>query len=167
MKKDLHNLIISHFGNRAFLIKLNTSLRQIATARFQERQSLQGIPLQILEDVAGKFEALEAQEHSFQELQVLRSYYEHKLNFDADEAKQLLQVTGEYGISCGDRLGLNERATIAEMIPIAEKQMQYWYQLANDTISFDSQTREAAQVMARSYESILYHITEAKKHLYL
>ncbi|MFM6405654.1 MAG: GTP-binding protein HSR1, partial [Microcystis sp.] len=40
--EELRHLILSHFGNRALLIKLGTSLQQIAAAYFQERQRLQG-----------------------------------------------------------------------------------------------------------------------------
>ncbi|MEB3218521.1 MAG: dynamin family protein [Nostocales cyanobacterium 94392] len=162
---NLRNLITSHFGNRAFLIKLNTGLRQIAVARFQERIHLQGVDLQILEDIAGKFEALESQEHSLQELQILRIYYEKKLDFDEEEAKQLLEITGEYGISYAQRLGLDQQATVPRMIQVATERMQQWYRVANDAIGVDRQTIYAAQVMARSYEGIVHRLSDAKKHL--
>jgi GTPase SAR1 family protein len=162
---DLRNLIISHFGNRAFIIKLSTGLRQIAVAHFQERILLTGTDLKIVEEISGKFEALEAQEHYFQELRIIRSYYEKKLDFDEDEAKQLLEVTGEFGTSYAEKLGLEKQAAVPLMIEIATKRMQNWYQVANDSIGVDRQTIYAAQVMARSYELILYHLNQAKQHL--
>lgn len=162
---DLRNLIISHFGNRAFIIKLSTGLRQIAVARFQERINLEGADLQIIEEIAGKFEALESQENSFQELQIIRSYYENKLDFSEEEAQQLLEVTGEYGTSYAQRLGLDEQATIPQMIEVATQRIYSWYQVANDSIGVDRQTIFAAQVIARSYERILFNLNQAKKHL--
>lgn len=163
---QLSDLIISHFGNRAFLIKLGTSLRQIATACFQEYQRLQGVPRQIIVEISSKFEALREQENAFQELDVLRSYYEGKLNFDAEEVKQLLQVTGEYGKSCGDRLGLGD-ATITQMLPVAVERLHYWQQRSDDYMGSDRQTVAAAKVLARSYERILYRVQKAKEYLYI
>ncbi|MBD1944370.1 dynamin family protein [Coleofasciculus sp. FACHB-712] len=163
----LCNLILSHFGRRAFLIKLGTSLRQISAAYFQERRRLQGTAQEILKEVVGKFEALQAEEHAFQELNILRSFYEGKLDFDEDESRQLLEVTGEYGISCGERLGLGERATVAEMLLEAEKRIHYWQQRAYDPMLSDRQTMAAAGVLVRSYERILSRVQKAKENLYI
>ncbi len=142
-------------------------LRQISVAYFQERQRLQGTHLQVLEEVTGKFEALKDKEHAFQELDVLRSYYENKLDFDPGETKQLLQVTGEYGISCGERLGLGERAIVDEMVSVAETRMRYWHQRADDLFASDRATIAAAKVLSRSYERILYRVQKAKEYLYI
>lgn len=164
---ELRNLIISHFGNRAFLIKLNTGLRQIASICFQERYRQTGMDRRILEEIAERFEALEAQEHAFHELQVLRNYYEEKLNFSPEEIKLLLEITGEYGISCGERLGLSECATIPEMLGVAEQKKHYWQLRANDFLSTDRATLQGANVLARSYERIIHYLHEARKNLYL
>lgn len=163
---QLRELIISHFGHRAYLIKLGTALQKISVTCFRERQNFQGKQLQIIEKIAGNFEKLQTQEHGFSELQVLRNYYEKKLNFGEAEVKQLLQVTGEYGISCAERLGLYERATIEEMIPIASERMNYWRQKATDYFGNDSASLAAADVLARSYERILYRVQKAKEYLY-
>ncbi|WP_155748711.1 dynamin family protein [Scytonema sp. UIC 10036] len=162
---ELRDLILSHFGHRAFLIKLSTGLRQIDTVAFQERQRLGGTLRQIVDEIAGKFEAINSQEHAFKELEVLRSYYEGKLEFDTEEVKQLLQVTGEYGTSCGERLGLDDRATIAEMLTTAAERTSYWHQRADDFFGGDRQTLTAAKVLARSYDRILYRVQKAKEYL--
>jgi GTPase Era involved in 16S rRNA processing len=166
--EELRHLILSHFGNRALLIKLGTSLQQIAAAYFQERQRLQGEALEILEEISGKFDAIRSKEHAFHELDVLRNYYDGKLDFDIQEREQLLQITGEYGISCGERLGMKqgERATIDEMIPVALERMQYWQARANDYMTGNGITIKAANVLARSYERIFYRVQKAKEYLY-
>lgn len=164
---ELRQLILSHFGHRAFLIKLGTVLRQISVAYFQERKHLQGTSLQVLEEVTGKFEALKDKQQAFQELDVLRSYYENKLDFDPEEKEQLLQVTGEDGTSCGERLGLGERAIVDEMLPVAEARMRYWHQRADDFFASDRATIAAAKVLARSYGRILYRVQKAKEYLYI
>lgn len=164
---ELRQLILSHFGHRSFLIKLGKVLQDISVTYFQLRQHLQGQTLTILEEISGQFDALQSKQHAFEELDVLRSYYEGKLNFDDQEKEQLLQITGEYGISCGDRLGLTERATIDEMIPVAIERMHYWHARADDYMVSDRPTITASAILARSYESIFYRVQKAKEYLYI
>lgn len=164
---ELRQLILSHFGHRAFLIKLGKVLQDISIAYFSQRPHLQGESRVILETVTGKFDALQAKEHAFQELEVLRSYYDRRLDFDQQEQQQLLEVTGEYGTSCGDRLGLGERATVEEMLQAASERMRYWNQRANDFLGSDRATIAAAKVLARSYERIFYRVQQAKQYLYI
>jgi GTPase SAR1 family protein len=163
--QDLRTLIKSHFGNRAFLIKLSTSIEQILLACFHERQQT-GSDLQIVNEISGRFEQIKAQAHEFHELRILRSYYENKLDFSLEEVQHLLQVTGEDGLSCAKRLGLADNSTINEMLPIAESRMTAWRIRANDLMGANAQTIEAARVLAHSYERVFYHINEAKKHLF-
>jgi GTPase SAR1 family protein len=163
---ELRQLIISHFGHRAFLIKLSKVLQDIAVAYFQHRARLPKDSLVIFESVTSKFDALQAKEHVFQELNILRSYYEGKLDFDESEQRQLLEVTGEYGTICSDRLGLSRQATIEEMLSVAQTRMYYWNQRANDYLGSDRNTIAAAKILTRSYEQILYRVQKAKKYLY-
>jgi len=162
----LRKLVISHFGNRAFLIKLDTVLRRIASICFQGQNCYAGTDRAIVGEIAGKVEEIQTREHAFLELKVLRSHYEGKLGFDQDEVEQLLKVTGEHGASCGERLGLGERATVGEMVQVAEERRRYWQRRANDMFGSDAHTAEAAREIARSFDWILLHVTEAKKHLY-
>ena len=163
---ELRQLILSHFGHRAFIIKLNKVLQEITAAYFQLRGKLKPEDLQILEAIASQFDALQARESAFQELEILRSYYAGKLDFDETETQQLLQVTGEYGTTCGDRLGLGNNATIEKMLSVAQSKMNYWHQRANDIMGSDRATVAAARVLARAYEQILARVQKAKQYLY-
>lgn len=163
---QLHDLILSHFGRRAFIIKLGNILRQIDVACFQEKLHLTGELKRIVEEIGGNFEALKVQEHSFAELKILRNYYNKKLDFDDEEVQHLLQVTGEFGTFCGERLGLDQSATINEMLTVAREKMYYWQQRASDSLGSDGKSIAAAGVLARSYEKILYRILKAKEYLY-
>lgn len=163
---QLKQLIISYFGHRAYLIKLGNVLKQISAAYFSEVRNFQGKPLQIIKKVGGQFEELQTQEHGFSELEVLRNYYNNRLNFNDSEVQQLLSVTGEYGVSCAKRLGLEERSSIEEMVPVALEKMNYWRQRATDCFGSDNVSIAAAGVLARSYERILYRVQKAKEYLY-
>lgn len=161
----LQSTIISHFGHRAYLIKLSRVLARFKTIYFQLRPQLRGRQLQILEQIAGDLEELEAQDRSIVELNMLRDFYHQKLTFDEVEARQLLAITGEFGTSCGERLGLDERASIPDMLRVAAERMQYWQTRSADYFTLDRDTLTAAKTMARSYELIFQQLQAAKKYL--
>lgn len=84
------------------------------------------------------------------------------------EERELLQMTGEYGISCGERLSLKagEGVTIDEMIPVALERMQYWQARANDYMTGNGITIKAAKVFTRCHGRIFYRVQKAKEYLY-
>jgi GTPase SAR1 family protein len=162
----LRETIVSHFGYRAYLIKLSRVLLKLKAVYFQSRSQLNGRQLQILEEIAGKFEALEAQELGLVELRILRDFYNRQLDFDEREAQQLLEVTGEFGTSCGERLGLTERSSIPDMLAVAAERIDYWQTRSADYLTLDRDTLDAANAIARSYESILQRLQIARTYLY-
>lgn len=163
---QLRDLIVSHFGNRAFLIKLGTGLQQIKNACFIERRRAAGKKeSEAIEEIAGIFDDFETNEHAFRELRVLRVFYEGKLEFSSSEGRQLLEVTGEYGISLGERLGLGENAAVKEILRVAQDRMNYWHCKANGFRLFNRETIDAMHVLARSYERIFHHAKQVKHYL--
>jgi GTPase SAR1 family protein len=162
---ELRDLIVRHFGNRAFLIKLGTALRQIDFACFRARKA-DGTAQELIAKIASDFDRFKEQEHAFRELEVLRLYYDRKLDFDAKEEAQLLQVTGEYGTSCWERLGLDESTKIENMLEEAAGRIVYWRERANDSVSTDRNTVFAAEVLARSFDRIVYKVRKAKGYLF-
>ena len=116
--------------------------------------------------MGGRLERLEADEHVFDELSLLRDYYRDGLPLTSDEAEELLRVTGENGTTCAARLGLAEPVPLGEMLARAEARRTHWLERA-DAFGADGATMAAARVLIRSYERILYHVREARRHLEL
>jgi len=153
---ELRDLILSHFGNRAYLIKLNAVLQRLKVIFFEQRRHVQGSKeQQILDSIAGTFDVLEAREHAFAELGVLQDFYAERLEFSEDEIRQLMEITGEYGTSITKRLGMGEEGTITEMISLATKKVYYWQAKSNDFLPVTRETIAAARVIARSYEIMI------------
>jgi ribosome biogenesis GTPase A len=153
---ELLDLILSHFGNRAFLIKLSTGLRQILVACDDEARKLEIIHREIVEGIAGEFEAIQSQEHCFRELQVLSDYYKNELQLSQKEDQHLLEVTGEYGDEIWERLGSRKELTKEAMLKLATERMLYWQSKAQDVMGLNRQTLKASKVIARSYERLAY-----------
>ena len=165
---ELHELIVSHFGRRAFLIKAQTGLRDGRTEARRARQSHNGDVARASAQAAGALEALETGEPAFEELGLLRSYYEdgERLGLRDGEADELLRITGERGTSIGPRLGLPEQAPVDEMVATAERRLAYW-QARRDGFGADAQTMATSRVLAGAYQRILFHAREARRHLEL
>lgn len=165
---ELRQLIISHFGDRAFLIKLNSCLHQIKKILFDAKQKHTGQEQKVIQDLNYAFDKLEAGEiffHQFKELEILRSYYENKLTFTEEELQQLLQIVGEKGKSPAFRLGLPSEATMAQMLDEAKRKWQYWLVKANDIIAYNPESHKAINTIIHSYERIIFHLKQADKHL--
>jgi len=156
---QLTDCVMSHFGNRAFLIKLSTGLHKTAASCFVAERRLSGLERGIVSQIRAKFEAFEAQQHEFTELRILRSYYDGGLEISPDEAQHLLQITGEYGASIGERLGADQQADPATLLAACRERKRYWYQRANDVMGAGRATISAANALARSYERIEYNLS--------
>ena len=168
---DLIELIRAHFGRRAFVIQLDAALQRITSTCIQARRGVVAAERPILDEVARRFGALRDNEHAFAELEALRAFYAGRLEFTPAEGQQLLEVTGEYGATSGERLGLRDPATLAtvrtaltEMLRVARERRRDWQQRVND-FGASGETIAAARVLRRSYELIEYHVGEAMKHL--
>lgn len=166
----LRKLIISHFGNRAYLIKLEGALRNLLASTFLLKSRVTGQDLAIVKKAARTFEELKTQQESLRELEVLRKYYEGKLSLSASEVQQLLQITGEYGAAYWQRLGIQKEEDIStierleQALTIAIQSLQHWQQRVQNP-GLNSETRDAAQKVVRAYEGIAHHIQEALRHL--
>ncbi len=160
---ELRELLLSHFGNRALLIKLNSALQHILTECFYQLKTLKRVSngnpdIKFIRDIASLFEQLKDEEHAFRELRVLQDYYEEKLDFSEKEIDNLLQVTGECGKSIEERLGLSKNSSHTEMLSKANELTTYWNRKANDIMNANSSTIDAARALAHSYERILFYL---------
>lgn len=168
----LRKIILSHFGNRAFVIKLDGALRQIMTISLALRRRVEGQELALLKRVARTFEELATQQEELAELAILRSYYEGRLNLEEEEVQQLLQVTGEHGTAYWQRLGMetsdscSTEELLDDALTLALEKHDYWRQRGIDP-GLDSATNRATLVMARAYERITHYIRQAQQQLNL
>lgn len=158
----LRTLITRHFGNRATLIKLDQAVRAARTALAGHRPGADAALARALELAGRRIEELERSEQGFAELAALSAYYRGRLtDLSAGEVRQLLEVTGEKGTHCADRLGLSpDDATLDAMAARAATRVRYWAMRSNDPL-LDRGSREAARTILRGYDAIAYRITLA------
>jgi len=159
--KAVNDLIVSHFGNRSFIIKAQFIFLALknhcAKLLLQsEDKSLREVCKYLLDEI----DHIETTEHVFQELKILQNYYNQLFKFnDEAEYQEFLQVTGEMGKHCEAKLGLKSPLQVAEMANIAKNKIRQWYARGNE-FGVSGKYEHAAGVIARSYEIIHYHLDE-------
>ena len=164
---SLSGRIPDQLGNLASLQQLDQVLRRIKQLYFSAKSQYEGETLKQLQQIAYRAEKLEVHKYGLQELKVLENYENGQLELSEDEIQQLLQITGQTGASCSARLGFTQEVSLTEMSDRAQSRMNDWLVRANDIFSGNAQTIEAAHVLYRSYERVLYHIDLALHHLQL
>jgi hypothetical protein len=169
----LQELLLSHFGNRAVLIKTAGAVNRsrVACARAAQQlsdASVSSVAASAAAAAGGRLEAFEVDEHAVAELGLLRALYRHqdRLGLTADEVTELLAVTGEHGRTCAYRLAMDPRSTPDEMLGAAGERARYWSRRSDD-FGMPSSTAYAARTLLRSYELISHHLRAAKRHLEL
>jgi hypothetical protein len=162
---DLRDLVVSHFGHRATLIKTQTGVRTALDAAFRSRAGVAG---RFATAAGGALEEFTGGEPAFEEFALLRRYYQDRgsLGLVDGEGEELLRVTGEHGTTISARLGLDRCAPPDELVRAAQERLFYW-EARRDAFGAHTQTIATARVLTGAYQRIFYHAREARRHLEL
>lgn len=151
--------IREHFGNRAFLIKLSSVLSTIQREAQRCVTTLDGQKAGLAREIANAFAEIPLHHQAFKELELLKRLFNGDLSLSEGEREEVLRVTGEYGTSCRERLGVPREVPIEEMRKCAEARSAHWNgQLSR---SIDLSQRDMARVLRASYREIASHIDDA------
>ena len=157
--EKVNELVVNHFGNRAFLIKTQYILLRMKSICSQYQQQSNNTNLKIISnEILEKVNEIERSEHVFRELKVLQDYYNGLFYFNNNEEYQeFLQVTGEKGLNCEVKLGINSPTFVSEMARVAQTKAQEWNGKANE-FGVSRLYEQAANVATRSYDNLYYHL---------
>lgn len=156
----VRDLLFQHFGNRTFLIKtryifsrLRMLVRQIKKDPGSSLQ-LQNVCGQLADGIDGLMTSVQ----TLKELKALQMYYNGQLDFfDEEERQDFLRITGEYGRSAEERLGVQGSMTVAQLADIARQKVALWNGRTSGWMLSSSYV-EAAAIIARSYEQMYFHL---------
>ena len=159
--ESIRQVLLSHFGTRTFLIKTRyifTHIRSMINTL--KKQALGNSQLgHICRQIDEEMEDLMSSIQVLKELKVLQMYYNNQLSFDTpEEVEDLLHVTGEYGRSAEARLGMPEGTTVARLEETAREKTALWHEKSGGWMHSGAYV-EAAGVLARSYEQMVYHLS--------
>ncbi len=158
--QTVRDLLLSHFGNRTFLIKSQYIFSRLRGLIRQTQKNpgaspqLRGACGQLLDDIDGLMTSVQ----TMKELKVLQMYYNGQLRFPSqEEQNDFLCVTGEYGRSAEARLGVQGPLSIGELARIARNKAALWHGRTSGWM-LPGAYLEAAAILARSYEEMCFHL---------
>ena len=86
-----------------------------------------------LAGVLADLRRFEFEEHAFEQLAVLREYYENRVDL-GDLADEFLRVVGERGGTLPQRLGLPDNTPIDRLVAHAKERLAVWAALAEGPV---------------------------------
>ena len=159
--RQVRDLIASHFGSRAFLIKIRYVFNYIHT--FINNMEQNGSMSRELKYICERFnenvDNLMSSLQPLRELRIIQMYYNGGVEFTEAEKHDFMCVTGEHGRSVERRLDAPEGSSVEDLKNIANEKMSVWKANASRWMKPGSYV-EAARIIARSYEHLYYHLSE-------
>lgn len=157
--EKINGILNSHFGNRSILIKAQYMFNHLnAVARQLEQQAETGTALwHLCRSFRNKIGEFVDSLLILRELQLLQRHYNGQFSFDAQEAQELLRLTGEFGWVLETRLGAKPGSTVEELEALTWEKIRLWRTRANDWTR-ESSYCQAAEQMVRIYEHLHFHL---------
>ncbi|GAB6907317.1 hypothetical protein JCM12296A_31540 [Desulfosarcina cetonica] len=153
--------VLDHFGNRAYIIKLSSVISTIQRESQTFMQLANSNKAKMIRDIVNRFTEIGLHHQVFRELELLKRLYSGELQLDDEQTRELFSISGEYGTSCREKLGLDESCTcVGEMLSKAQDRFAYWN--SQLVTSINPQFKDAAHIMKASYHEISRQIKSAQ-----
>lgn len=157
-------LVVSHFGDRAQLLKAQRGVIQLLEAVNKDRVNVDSQErLNVLNTIYSKIASIENDLHELKEWSLLLRIYENSVAVDNDFMKEFLVISGESGHSAVNKLNVAEDSDISEMISIAIERKNYWKTKYNTWYDLSPTRSEPYAVIAKSYELLSIRLQEQKE----
>lgn len=162
---DLRERISTHFGNRAYLLKILNDLGNLRSICYTLRNVLEMPDLSVLTQVEDQIDKYNSSNFAFTELNVLTEYYRlndaekiSTLHLSEVQINEFLHVMGERGTSILSKLGIYEPRKSSDLIEITKEKIRKWKAISNSSTAISSKTKQIADTTVRSYESLLQQL---------
>mgnify|MGYP003298488709 FL=1 len=157
-------LVVSHFGDRAQLLKAQRGVIQLLEAINRDRANADSQErLNVLNTIYSKIASIENDLHELKEWNLLLRIYENSVAVDDDFIKEFLVISGESGHSAVNKLNVAEDTDISEMIVLATERNNYWKTKYNAWYDLSPIKAEPYAVIAKSYELLSIRLQEQKE----
>lgn len=157
-------LVVSHFGDRAQLLKAQRGVMKLLEAINKDRINANSQEdWNVVNTVYSKVLSIENDLHELKEYNLLLRIYENKVEVDSDFMKDFLLISGEYGNSAINKLNVIKDTDISEMIAIAKEKQNYWKTKYNAWYGLSPTKAEPYAVIAKSYELLAYRLQDQKE----
>ena len=157
-------LVVSHFGDRAQLLKAQRGVIQLLEAINKDRVNADSQErMNVLNALYSKIASIENDLHELKEWSLLLRIYENSVAVDDDFMKEFLVISGESGHSAVNKLNVAEDTDISKMIVLATERKNYWKTKYNAWYDLSPTRSEPYAVIAKSYELLSIRLQEQKE----
>ena len=146
--------IISHFGDRAALIKSQNTIVSVIEVCKQVSSSCCDAERKVVESITRKITTALLSMHEFQEWRFLSDIYENPSNYENIEVDEFKALCGEYGSSVIERLQLPANTSVSEMIETIKNRSSYWRKRYNIYSDIDPHKAALYKVILSSYNAL-------------
>ena len=157
-------LVVSHFGDRAQLLKAQRGVVQLLEAVNRDRANADSQErLNILTTIYSKIASIENDLHELKEWSLLLKIYENSVVVDNEFMKEFLVISGESGHSAVCKLNVSQDSNIWDMIALAKERQNYWIGEYNTWYDLSPVKAGPYAVIAKSYELLSIRLQEQKE----
>ncbi len=157
-------LLVSHFGDRASLIKAQQGVVKLLDACNKDRQYADTTARQeLLNDICTRVLKIETELHELKEWSLLLSIYEGKTSVNEEFMKEFRLICGENGHAAVKKLNVGDDANIDEMIRFAEERCRYWRAKYNSIRNISVNKAAPYETISKSYELLGIRLGEQQQ----
>lgn len=156
-------LLISHFGDRAQLIKAQRGIMSLLDAINRDRVNATTLERQeVISSLYSIIESIEKELHELREWNLLLKIYDDSIHMDPEFINEFLRICGESGYSVVNKLNLSEDTDLATMEKYAVCRARYWQTKYNSWYGLSPTRAEPYAVIAKSYDLLAIRIREQR-----
>jgi len=155
----LLSTILSHFGERASLIKCQNSIHEIIAFCEREKSNIYSIDLiNRIKEVSRKVISLLLSLTEYSQWDYLSKIYNGELSIEEDVIEEFKRISGEYGHSLSERIDIQESMPISSIINYINDRALYWQRHYNLYSVIEPQRAGLYKVMINTYNNLLSQI---------
>jgi hypothetical protein len=153
--EHVSEVLKSHFGRRSAAVKTYQHFERAREKCFLAARRLHGWKQRRVDEALRHIASFLAGAQPLRELAVLRRHYSGELRFEPSEFRLLLEITGEYGETIADRLGLRSETIPEVLLAEANRRKAHFHELAQFGFPSHRATREASRVLEQSCDGLI------------
>lgn len=160
--ESFQRMVISHFGDRANLIKAQNSIAIIKEVCHLERQrnDINVQDIQMIDDIEKKLLSVLLSIHEYQEWNYLTKIYTGKEKTDEFIIEEFLRICGEKGSAAYEKLSMPSSSAIQELKEKATERALFWQRKYNIYSMTNPSSASLIKVMQMSYNVIIKELED-------
>lgn len=160
--ESFQRMVISHFGDRANLIKAQNSIATLKEVCHLERQRnyINVQYIQMIDDIEKKLLSILLSIHEYQEWNYLTKIYTGKQKTDEFIIEEFLRICGEKGSAAYEKLAMPSSSAIKELKEKATERALFWQCKYNIYSMTNPSSASLIKVMQMSYNLIIKELED-------